>query len=176
MMGRVELDPAKQSETHCEPWVEGLRDANLGRIDYGPDGVSKRTARWLGKKTGAATRSVENLGEVDIGLWAGLTVDQLKQRFETAYRELCEAPLHVSPPEGEPLADASERITAALRKRIRRNGVATIGFVLRPLAFALAQHALIPDFTEEDVWAAARAASEPVYIDIAALAAPSGSE
>ncbi|MGE3182800.1 MAG: histidine phosphatase family protein [Phycisphaerae bacterium] len=165
IMGRVELDPAKQGEEHCKGWVEKLRAASIDRIDTSPDDLCKRTAKLLAEKTGAAVKSIPKLDEVDVGLWAGLTLDQLKQRYETAYRELCESPLHVTPPEGESFAHALERLSTCMKKRIRKNGITTLGFVLRPLAFALAQYALLPEFEESDIWSAARAVCEPVYID-----------
>ncbi len=160
LLGRVELPLAPQGIAHATQWAAELRDAALSRILHGPDELAKQTARTLAAALRVTVRSVDELAEVDVGLWAGLTADQLESRFASAYHELLESPLNVSPPEGEPFADALRRLQACLRRRIRRNGAGTVGVVLRPLALALLRFTLAPT-AERTIWQDACSPAKP---------------
>jgi broad specificity phosphatase PhoE len=165
LLGRVELPLTPAGQAQCRAWIEPLRPIGLGRIAHGPDDLSSQTAALIADGLGIPTKEVGELVGVDVGLWAGLTDEQLDARYPSAFRELEEAPLNVHPPEGEGLSEAAERLRAAIRKVLKKkNGGAAVGFVLRPLAFALVRSAL--ERTEcSAIWECAHRAAEPVIID-----------
>ncbi len=134
VLGRVELPLADGAEAEVSGWLPQLSTLGMRQLLHGPDELSTRAARLLARGLRARSRSAVELAEVDMGLWAGLTDEQLSDRYATAYRELCEAPLNVSPPSGEALSDAVERLAGFVRKRLRRAAGAPFGLVLRPVA------------------------------------------
>jgi ribonuclease H / adenosylcobalamin/alpha-ribazole phosphatase len=166
LLGRVELPPAADSAAQIEAWTAVLRAVGVQRMLHGPDELTRCTAELIAGRLGIPTRGLEDLVEVDFGLWAGLTEQQLKQRFVTAHRELREAPLNVSPPGGENLRAAAERLRTCIDRQIRKNGVSALGVVVRPFALALAQHALVGSAVST-VWETARHARRPVIIECA---------
>jgi broad specificity phosphatase PhoE len=164
VLGRAELLPTAEGEAGCLRWADTLQALGIQQVDHGPDELSKRTAALLARRLLASTKTVRSLAEVDFGLWTGLTDVDLEARYETAYRELCESPLNVSPPEGENLGDADARLRAFLKKQIKRDGKAALALVLRPLALAMAWCAL--DGQEPTVvWEVARRMTEPVIME-----------
>lgn len=164
LLGRVELELTEAGGGQCDAWAAQLRDLGIETVYHGPDELSDTTARRIAKAIGASTRSADKLAEVDLGLWAGLTDAELKSRFAKAHRQLGEAPLTVQPPEGEAFGAAAERLEGFIRKALRRNGQKAVGFVLRPLALALVRRRLQRE-QMDDVYAAARAADEPVVVE-----------
>jgi broad specificity phosphatase PhoE len=142
LLGRAELPPSPHAEADSLAWVEPLRSLDLREIYHGPDELATRTAGWLAGRLQVSTRLVRSLAEVDLGLWTGLTEDELEARYASAHRELCEAPLNVSAPAGESFAEADQRLRAFLGKQLKRNGARALGLVLRPVALALARAAL----------------------------------
>ena len=129
---------------------------------HSPDGLAAETARALARPLKATVRSVDDLAEVDLGVWAGLTDEQLSTRFASAYRQLEESPLSVTPPDGENLGQARQRLARALQ-RATRNMKRNVAVVLRPVALAL----LVQELTglpEEQVWEARRR-DEPLILD-----------
>jgi broad specificity phosphatase PhoE len=165
LLGRVELPLTAAGQTQCLTWIEPLRMLGVGRIAHGPDELSAQTAQLVAQQLGIPTKEVGELVGVDVGLWAGLTDEQLEARYPSAFRELEEAPLNVHPPEGESLSGASERLRAAVRKYLKKkNGTGTVGFVLRPLAFALVRCALEQSDCSV-IWQRAHNAVEPVIMD-----------
>jgi len=166
LLGRVELPLTAEGQRQCAQWAEQLKALGLRRILHAPDELATRTAEALARPLAVPTKAAEDLIEVDLGLWTGLTEAQLKSRYASAHRELCEAPLNVNPPDGEALRVAAERVEECLRKLRRKNGNATLGIVLRPLTFALAQCALAGrEFAE--MWPLALAADRPVIMECA---------
>lgn len=164
LLGRVELSPCTDAEQQCEKWAAELKFAGLAQIYYGPDELARETAQCLGRRLTVPTKRAEQLAEVDLGLWSGLTDQQLKSRYASAHRELREAPLNVNPPEGENLGDADERLRAFVRKQVKRNGKAAVGLVLRPISFAMLWRRLAGGEAPE-IWEAARNSLHPVVID-----------
>jgi broad specificity phosphatase PhoE len=150
LLGRTELSAAPAAEERCTAWVETLRLLMLARILHSPDELAKRTARLIGRALHVPARSVEDLSEVDFALWAGLTDEELRMRFASAYRQLEESPLAVTPPGGENLGVAAARLEACLRRRLR-GGEAAVGLVLRPVALALARYVL-GEHEESRIW------------------------
>ena len=79
-------------------------------------------------------RDEPGLEEVGLGLWEGLTRDDLRFRFPTVYPQWEEEPLAVNPPDGEPLPDAIARLSEALAQVRRRARGAATALALRPMA------------------------------------------
>ena len=174
LLGRVELELAQDARAQCAAWGERLRPAALTRIFHAPDELSKRTAEQIGRRLNVPTKSLNALVEVDLGLWAGLTEDELKKRFSKAHRQLLDSPLNVSPPEGEGFFAAAERLRTCLKKRIRPNGKAGIGLVMRPLTFAMARFVL-GGVESSTIWEASQCSSEePVVMDCRGVPTPVG--
>ena len=165
LMGRVQLPAASAAENGCGQWAAVLRQYSVTQIIHGPDELCSRTAKLLAKQIGASHRKLAALDEIDMGLWAGMTVDQLEARFATAHDELRNAPLNVAPPEGEPFSDALARIRKALTAKLNKNGQPAIGVVLRPFSLALAKFALSPNASENDIWFDATETAAPIVID-----------
>lgn len=164
LLGRVELPLTRAGEERCNEWAEQLHFLELRRLLHAPDELSAHTAALLASRLSLPSKAVDDLVEVDIGLWTGLTEAELKSRYPSAHRELGESPLNVRPPGGESLADAAHRLAVCLHKRIRKNGTASLGIVLRPLALVLAR-ATLEGRPLADVWEAAHQAADPVIIE-----------
>lgn len=170
LLGRVELSAGPSLEDETNQWAAALVGLGLKQIYHAPDELATRTARILGRKLVVPTRVAEGLAEVDVGLWTGLTEEELKSRYASAHRELCEAPLNVSPPGGESLGAADKRLKGFLQKQAKRNGEATVGLVLRPVSFVMARCAL-EGRAASDVLETAKQARAPIVLDASGMLA-----
>lgn len=164
LLGRVQLSLTTDGEKQCREFADDIRAAGIATVYHGRDELSKDTAKRVARALDAATRSTDKLLEVDLGLWAGLTDGDLKSRYATAHRQLCESPLTVRPPEGEPLADAADRLETYLRRTLRRNGKTPIAFVMRPVSLAIARCVLTGSEMRE-LYAMSRGPDEPRVMD-----------
>lgn len=164
LLGRVEVSPSAEGERAAATWVDSLRPHNIELIYHSPDELATRTAKIVAKALGVKTKKLEELAEVDIGLWAGLTEDDLRKRYASAHHELTEAPLHVSPPDGEDLAAAEERLSTAVQRILKKNGKVAIALVERPLSLALTRRVLQRGDPAR-VWEGFKQITEPIVVE-----------
>jgi len=118
---------------------EALVDVSLTALYCGPGESVVRTAEAVGKVLGLRPRRVDELRNLDHGLWQGLQVDEIKRRNGRVFRQWLDDPLTVCPPMGESVEDALERAKAALKPLIKRHqGEAVALVVADPLARLIA--------------------------------------
>jgi broad specificity phosphatase PhoE len=165
LLGRVELPLNEPGQSECSTWAQQLEALPIDRILHGPDELTKQTASCLARRLSVPIKAIEDLVEIDLGLWTGLTESQLKSRFPSAHRELREAPLNVHPPGGEELAAASKRLTACIQKQCKKNGTLAIGIVMRPLSLAMTR-SVLEQRELTDVLEAARDCAAPLVLEV----------
>ena len=102
----------------------------LAALYCGPGESVGRTADAVGRAIGLRPKRVDELRNLDQGLWQGLQVDEIRRRNLKVFRQWLEAPLTVCPPQGESIEAALGRIRAALKPLIRRHRGETIGLVV----------------------------------------------
>ena len=164
LLGRVELSLTDGGRAKCDEWAGLLSDDRPACIYHSSDELASETAARIAARLEVTAKSTKGLDEIDVGLWAGLTREQLKSRYESAYRQLCDAPLSVSAPEGETFSAAIGRITRSLRKQLKRNGSAVAGVVMRPLALA-ATRCEMEQRPMSEFWATSMRPDAPVSLD-----------
>lgn len=166
LLGRAEIGLSDPGRTVCRRWAGALAGESPACIFHSADELAAETAALVAEALHVPARPLRSLAEVDVGLWAGLTDAQLRQRYEAAHKQLREDPLSVTPPDGEPLGEAARRLLRGVKRRGQSNGAAAVGFVLRPLALALLR-CQIEQRPLSDVWGLAAWPQEPVLLDCA---------
>jgi len=100
-----------------------------------------QTAETIGKALGVKVKKLENLENLDHGLWQGLLIDEVKQKQPRVYRQWQEQPESVCPPEGETIDHARTRMEAALAKVLKKHKDDVFGLVVpEPLASLVREH------------------------------------
>ncbi|MBN1844170.1 MAG: histidine phosphatase family protein [Sedimentisphaerales bacterium] len=97
------------------------------------------TADYLAGLINLKPRSIPELHELDCGLWQGLRIAQIKQRYGRAYRQWRSDPASVRPPQGETLTEAASRVRGALQNLIRKNPGKTAVLIVAQMVAALAE-------------------------------------
>jgi broad specificity phosphatase PhoE len=120
---------------------ETLDGLPLAALYCGPGESVVRTAEAVGKALGLRPKRIDDLRNLDQGLWQGLQVDEIKRRNLRVFRQWLDDPLTVCAPLGETVENALERIKAALKPLIKRHQGEAIGLVVgEPLAQLVAGH------------------------------------
>src|SRR5689334_15274907 len=81
----------------------------------------RQVGDMLAERFSLRIRDKPALDEMRLGLWEGLTRDEVRRRFPTVTSQWQDDPLSVLPPGGETLGAVIERVDPALRKILRRN-------------------------------------------------------
>lgn len=103
-------------------------------VYHAPDEAAADTARILSGRISAKVREVADLAEPDLGVLAGLSLDELRERFERRARQWESDPSELVPPEGEPFTAARLRISKAVIRILRRARNDTVALVLHEFA------------------------------------------
>ncbi len=103
----------------------------------GTERTAQQTATIIGHDLKLKAKAHKDLRELDLGLWEGLTLGDLRERFGRVYRQWRADFFSVEPPEGEPAADAATRLFAGVDRLLRKHEGERIGLVLGQFAFAI---------------------------------------
>ena len=134
--GRAEVVRLAETLARLEPPA-----VTLAALYCGPGESVIRTAEVVGKTLGLRPRRIDDLRNLDQGLWQGLQRDEIKRRNLKVFRQWLDDPVTVCPPQGETIASALQRIKAALRPLFRRHSDEAIGLVVaEPIAQLIACH------------------------------------
>ena len=137
--GRIPLPLTEGGQHQAQAWADRLAPSGISVVYSSNERTSLETARILADRCGARRKIVEDLVEVNAGLWDGLTAEALKRRYPKVFKRWYDDPSSVCPPEGEDVTDAFLRLDESLERITRRRGDWNAAVVLGPLAFAVAR-------------------------------------
>lgn len=119
--------------------AERLAGVELSALYCGPGESVARTAEAVGRSVGLRPKRLDDLRNLDQGLWQGLQIDEIRRRNTKIFNQWIEDPLTVCPPQGETIENALDRIKCALKPLIRRHREDVIGLVVaEPIAQLIA--------------------------------------
>jgi broad specificity phosphatase PhoE len=94
-------------------------------------------AKMIARPRNLKPRDNAQLDAWNLGLWQGLRMEDLRQRYPTVIEQWEESPATVLPPGGESFLDCIDRLRGALRAILRRNRTRTVALPLRPSAIQI---------------------------------------
>jgi broad specificity phosphatase PhoE len=138
LQGSVDLPLSAAARQGVNDQIGMLGAAELAVVLTGPDEASRETAEIVAAQTGCSPKVVDELREINLGLWEGMLVSEFERRYPRVCRQWLEDPASVVAPEGEGLEEAQERVVNALAKELDRyRKVGAVGVVLRPLVWGV---------------------------------------
>jgi broad specificity phosphatase PhoE len=149
--------------------VGELKDVPLSMVFAAPDQASQQTAAAIAAAHDAKVKTLDSLLNLDMGLWQGKLIEDVRTKQKTVYRQWRENPETVCPPEGETLAEAIQRVTPAIDKVVRKAKGNTVALVVpEPLCSVVRRQ--LTNESIGDLWAADSICGSWETIDTAATA------
>jgi len=119
-----------------------------------PGSSAEETAELVGQALDLKPKTLDQLQNVNLGLWQGLLVEEIRRKQPKVYKQWQEHPETVQPPEGETLAQVNERVEEVLTKLARKHRTGTIALIVAEPLASVIKHRI--DGTEiGDLWRAA---------------------
>ncbi len=133
--------------------VDELQSLPITVVYAAPDQASGQTAQAIAVAKDVKIKTLDALHNLDMGLWQGKLIDDVRQKQKKVYRQWQEHPETICPPEGETLSEATGRISPALKKIIKKHDGGVVALVIPEPLCSLAR-ALLTHEKIGDLWAA----------------------
>ena len=133
IQGSLDLPLNDRGRDQVDQVVESLQDSSISVIYSAPSEPALSTANALSEGLGVKVREKNDLRNIDQGLWQGLQVDDIRRKYPKVYKQWCDSPETICPPDGETVPDALRRVSRALKKPLRNDAVFAV-VVPEPLA------------------------------------------
>lgn len=128
--GRAELPLSKQGQQQARALARRIADTwKVEAIYTSPLSRCIDTGAAIAHSSGAPAQVLEDLADIDYGLWQGLTHDEARQRWPQEHRAWQEAPDLAAIPGGESLAEVLVRGTKVLRHVLQYSAGKTLVLV-----------------------------------------------
>jgi probable phosphoglycerate mutase len=137
LVGNTDLPLCPEGVEQVKHWATSLKEIGLEYLFSAPGGASEETEDIIAGGVRVRPRQDVELAEMNLGLWQGLTMEEIKSRHPKVYRQWLDTPESVTPPEGESLSEARQRLESAIGKVLRRYCGSRIGIVLGDVALAI---------------------------------------
>jgi phosphoserine phosphatase len=142
VQGSLDMPLNERGVAEAAETAEQLRGKGIETL-YTPNSQpSMQTADAIAKTLGIKMKKLLKLQNLNMGLWQGMLVEEIRHKQPKAYRQWQEQPENVCPPEGEMLAAADDRVRATLLKLLKRNKEGVLGLVLPEPLLSLARRFL----------------------------------
>ncbi len=117
--------------------AKALRGQRLDALYASDLRRAAETAEAIGRATGLAVRYAPRLREIHQGEWQGLLVTEIERRYPDLFRRWQEAPLTVTLPGGESIAQMRERVLAAVEDIAQQHPGQRVAIVAHKLPIAV---------------------------------------
>ncbi|HEX3659716.1 MAG TPA: histidine phosphatase family protein [Pirellulales bacterium] len=139
IQGSLNIPMNEEGLEEVRKLADELRGCPL-EVIYGPadSEPSGETASSLAAALDVKLKKLDNLQNVNYGLWQGMLFEEVKHKQPKVFRQWQEQPECICPPDGETLAEARERVQAVVGRLLKKHKSGTIGVVVsEPLATLL---------------------------------------
>jgi broad specificity phosphatase PhoE len=133
--GTLDIPLSDVGQTQVAKIVADLHDTTIDHLYASPARSAQQTAEALAADHRLRVRTVEELQNLDHGLWQGKRIDEVKTSQPKVFRQLQDHPETVCPPQGEPVGAALERVRDIVGRIIRKHRSGTVALVVpEPIA------------------------------------------
>jgi broad specificity phosphatase PhoE len=133
--------------------VAELHDTPITLLYSSPCRSAEQTAKALAADHKLKVKTLDELQNLDHGLWHGKLIDEVKHSQPKVFRQFQEHPETVCPPQGEPISNALERVRATLTRLTRKHKTGTIALVI-PEPLASLVRSILSQSDVGDLWRA----------------------
>ena len=145
VQGTLDIPLSEDGRQQIEQVAAQLRDMSIDACFTGPCRATQQTAEILAEQLKLKPKSLDDLRNLDHGLWQGMLIEDVKAKQPKVYRQWQEHPETVCPPEGESLQAARERLQRALNKILKKQKSGTAAVIVAEPMTSLLKNTLRED-------------------------------
>ena len=151
--GNLDIPLSDSGKSQVAGIVAQLHTTPIDFLYASPTRCAQQTAEALAADRRVRFKTLDDLENLDHGLWQGKRIDEVKTSQPKVFRQLQDHPETVCPPQGEPVGSAIDRVRTVIAKLIRKHRDVTIALVV-PEPLASLVRALLCQTEMGDLWKA----------------------
>ena len=139
--GTLDLPLNERGAAEVVEAIRQLDELPIEIVYNSPDQASRETAEAIAQSLTVKVRQLDNLHNLDHGLWQGKRIEEVKHNHPKVYRQWQEHPEMICPPEGETVGSARHRVETSLAAMIKKHKNGLVALVApEPLASLVGSH------------------------------------
>jgi broad specificity phosphatase PhoE len=135
--GSLDVPPCPEGLAEARAAAAALVAAPPLAIYTAPTACAIEAGRIIGSRCGLTAKPLDLLENLDLGLWQGKLVSEIRRQQPRTFRQWQDDPWSVIPPEGELLEEARVRVELALERIFKRHRTGRVAVVVPPPLDAL---------------------------------------
>jgi broad specificity phosphatase PhoE len=151
--GTLDIPLNRAGEGQAASLVADLHTVEISYLYASPCRSAMQTAELLAADHKIKVKTLDELQNLDHGLWQGKLIDEVRTSQPKVFRQLQDHPETVCPPQGEPVGAALDRVRAAVAKLVRKHRKGTVALVV-PEPLASLVRSIVSDQDLGDLWKA----------------------
>jgi probable phosphoglycerate mutase len=171
VQGTLNIPLCEDGRQEVDAMVDELRGKEIAAIYSGPSQSAEQTAESLGQALDLKVKTIEDLENLDHGLWQGMLVADVKAKQPKVYRQWQEQPENVCPPQGETLSAAKQRVSAVIAKLLKKHKMDALIAVIVPEPLTSVIRNVVRHDAWGDLWQSAAETPRWQVIDVPEAAA-----
>lgn len=133
--GTLNIPLCQDGSRQAAEMAEQLARFEFDAVYSAPCRSAQQTAEVIAAERRLKVKAIEELHNVDHGLWHGKLINEVKQTQPRLYRQGQDHADTICPPQGEPIAVGRERVRRALRRILKKHRSGELCLVVpEPLA------------------------------------------
>jgi len=145
VQGTLNIPLSEDGRRQIEQVAEALRETPIDACFVAPCLASQQSSEILASLLKLKTKTIDDLRNLDHGLWQGMLINDVKVKQPKVYRQWLEHPETVCPPEGETLPIVRERLQRALGKIAKKQKKGTAAVIVAEPVTSLLKNMLRAD-------------------------------
>jgi probable phosphoglycerate mutase len=121
LRGEMDIPLNSDGKDEAQKIADKLAKMKINAVYSSEAACSFSTASEIASQQKLKPRKVSELNELNLGLWQGLLLKDVKRRYKKQYGAWKSSPVSVHPPGGESTKEAYDRAVSAMQKLIDRH-------------------------------------------------------
>ena len=128
--GTLDIPLSEAGQGQVGRLIGELHGTQIDQIYSSPCRSALQTAELLAADHHLKLKTLDELQNLDHGLWHGKLIDEVRVSQPKVFRQLQERPETVCPPQGEPVGSAVERVRGLISRLLRKHRSGTVAIVV----------------------------------------------
>lgn len=137
VQGAMDLPLSDAGRIAVAAQLHRLAGSRASIIFHPADEACAESAAMCASHIGVKTKAVGELADPHLGLLEGLTAQEFSERFPTRFKQWEDDPFSLSPPNGEQMHEAADRLFRAVGKILKHSRSAEIAIVLHEMGLGM---------------------------------------